>query len=340
MSIFVVGFWQISYGEDYSGTQISIPQKYTRLFYYRNGKDALASLSKNYDSIDVLAPQSYSVGADGVLSGKVDPFVLSLAEIHAIKVMPLVTNKAFNKDHAHNFLDNSVLQDRAISDMVSEAKKFGYSGWQIDFEQIDVSYRDKFSDFIKKFSSQMRLNNLVASVAVIAQVSENPFDYSKSLWQKLIGVYDYRSLASSADFISIMSYDDPTSKGPVAGYVWMEKVLNHALSLVPAEKISLGVPLYYWLWNDTKGKLVEIGGYQGILGAFKKHYLVTHWSKTENAPYLTWRSYYNNYILWYENAMSIEKKLELVTKNKLHGFSAWALGLEVPTVHNKFQKLN
>ena len=324
------------YGETASKAT-STPQSYTRIFYYRDGKTALSSLAKNYRSIDVLAPQSYSFDGEGVLSGKVNPFVLSLAKIRDIKVMPLVTNKAFNQDHAHDFLDDSLMQRRAIDALVAEAKKFGFWGWQIDFEQMDASYRDKFSAFIKNLGDTFKKNNLVASVAVISQVSENPNDYPKNLWQKLIGVYDYSAIASSTDFISLMSYDDPNSQGPVAGYSWLNKTLEHTLSLVPPQKISLGIPLYYWVWNDTTGKLVDIGGYEGIIKAYKKHYITEHYSTAEQAPYLSWRGYGSDYKLWYENVASMKKKIELVKKNKLNGFSAWALGLEVPSIHSVFQ---
>ena len=44
-----------------------------------------------------------------------------------------------------------------------------------------------------------------------------------------------------------------------------------------------------------------------------------------------------SYTIWYENAKSITKKLELITKNDLYGFSAWALGLETAETHSAFQ---
>jgi spore germination protein YaaH len=323
-----------------SATSTSQTRPYVRLFYYREGKTALASLIKNYQSIDILAPQIYSLDGNGTLVGKINPVVLEFTKSHNIEVVPLVTNKAFNQDHAHNFLNDEALQKKAIDSFVAEAKKYGYSGWQIDFEQMDVSYRDKFSAFIKSMATDFRQNNLGISVAVIAQKSENPADYPKDLWKKLIGVYDYTALGKSADFISVMSYDDPESKGPVARYAWMKEVLAHTLTLVPAEKISLGLPLYYWVWNETTGKLVDIGGYEGILKAYKKHYITKKYSLEEGIPYLTWSGYGSRYKLWYDNGESIPKKLDLVTENHLHGFSAWALGQEVPTVHTAFQKMN
>ena len=48
---------------------------------------------------------------------------------------------------------------------------------------------------------------LVSSVAVVAQVSENPSDYKAGLWDKVIGAYDYQALGASVDFVSLMSYE-------------------------------------------------------------------------------------------------------------------------------------
>ena len=73
-------------------------------------------------------------------------------------------------------------------------------------------------------------------MAVIAQISENPADYPKDLWRRIIGVSDYKRLAENSDFISLMSYDDPNSLGPVAGKIWLEKIISHSLTLIPKEK--------------------------------------------------------------------------------------------------------
>jgi len=309
------------------------PPKYTSIFYYRDGKLAKESLFNYPSYIDVLAPQSYSFDDSGKLAGHIDDDILNFTKEKKIKVMPLVTNKNFGEKEYKNILDNPDLQTSAINSLVDEAKKNNYWGWQFNFEQMDVSYRDKFSAFIKKAADAMKKDNLIISVAVVAQVSENPKDYKNDLWQKLIGVYDYSSLASNTDFVSVMAYDDPESKGPVTQYSWLKRVLTHSLKYIPAEKLSLGIPLYYWHWNDATGKLIGIGGREGIYSAFKKHYISTHYSTKHEAPYLTYWSYNKEYVIWYENARSIKKKVELIKRYNLHGFSAWALGLELPSIY-------
>ncbi len=330
-SIFFVPTYSV---EALTSSQISqkTSASYTRIFYYQEGKNSRASFKANVNSIDVFAPQTYSFNSSGNLVGSVKADLLEIAKNNNIKVMPLVTNGSFGQASLKTILDNPKNQDIYIALLVGEAKKYNYWGWQLDFEQMDLSYRDKFSAFVKKFGDTMKREGLISSVAVIAQVSENPADYPKNLWQRIIGVYDYKSLANSTDIISLMSYDDPESKGPVARYSWMERVIKHSLTLVPAEKLSLGIPLYYWKWADATGKLVGIGGYSGIKTILNTYKVTKGYSIEEQAPYIKYTSAKKKYTIWYEDGRSIAKKIDLISLNKLHGFSAWALGLESPDV--------
>ncbi len=308
------------------------PYKPLKIFYYREGKNARTSLYSGELAIDVLAPQSYTFKEDGTLVGDMSAYVLGYAKNKGIKIMPLVTNPNFSKNGVHSFLDDRLQQEKAIEGLVKEAKDRGYWGWQIDFEQMDFSYRDKFSKFVERFGDAMKENGLISSVAVVSQFSQNPSDYVKTLWQDLIGVYDYPTLASHIDFLSIMSYDDPDSEGPIARYSWLKKVLDYTLTQVPKEKISMGLALYYWLWNDATGKIVEIGGNGGVQEALKKHSMISGWNTAEQAPYFKYTSKKKHYTLWYESGKSIQIKLDLMKKYGLAGFSAWAIGLEVPSV--------
>lgn len=313
-------------------------QNYLRIFYYRNGATARASFLKNYKSVDVLAPQSYELDEYGFLKGSVNNTILAFALKNNIKVMPLVTNGVFDRKSGQSVLDDMSKKNNAIREMIAEAKKFGYWGWQIDFEQIDASYRDKFSSFVYRVGRVFRKNGLVLSVAVAAQHSQDPSAYPDGTWQNMVGVYDFAALARGADFLTIMSYDDPNSKGPVASLPWTKQVLDYTLQFVPPEKISLGLGLYYWKWNDKTTKLVEIGGYSGIKNVFNKYYYTSGYSEENEAPFIKYKIKKIPYTLWYENGKSIGKKLELINNYGLAGFSAWALGLEVPSVQDLFKK--
>lgn len=314
------------------------PYNYLRIFYFRDGKLARESLFSHPDSIDVLAPQSYSFNSSGKLTGSVKSDILAFTKKHKIKMMPLVTNGNFSRGISRAILNDLAKQDLAIKSLVDEAKKRGYWGWQFDFEQMDASYRDKYSAFASKAAKTLGKNGLSFSVAVIAQISSNPNDYPNDLWQKTIGVYDYAALAKNADFISVMSYDDPESEGPVVEYSWLKRVLEYSLKFIPNEKLSMGVPLYYWHWNNETGARVGAGGRQGIYNVFAKHKVSVNYDKKMEAAFLTYYSRAQKYTIWYENAASLAKKIELMASYNLHGFSAWALGLELPSIYRVIKK--
>lgn len=309
--------------------------KLTSIFYYRETEKGLESLKKNIKNIDILAPQTYSAGVTGALFGSVQPEVLELAKKNNIKVMPLIVNSGFDQEIANKFLSDTLAQDVLIITLIQEAKKYGYYGWQFDFEQMSSEYRDKYSALLARAAGPFKENGLILSVAVIAQYTEDPDAYVKDLWKKIIGVYDYEALGKVTDIVSIMSYDDPHSDGPVAGLPFQKKVLDFTLTKIPKEKISLGVPFYWWKWDDERGKIVDIGGYQRVKELFEEgKYLSYGFSATEKVSWVKYERQGKLYTLWYENVNSFKEKLALAQQYGVQGFSAWVLGLEDPRIYS------
>lgn len=307
-----------------------------RLFYYRHSDRAYDSFKKHYKSIDVIAPQAHTIDAAGNLAGEIPKKVLKLAQRRNIKVIPLVTNGAFDRTSAHAFLDDVDAQDKAIAAMIAEAKKFKYAGWQIDFEQMSDTYKDKFSAFVERAGTAFEKEDLSLSVAVIAKISENPEDYPNDLWKKLIGVYDFKALAEAADFISLMSYDEPFKTGPVSPKPWLERVVAHALITIPPEKLSIGIPLYYWEREDATNRIMEIGGSNGVKIAKKTRGSKEGFDAAMGTAFIKYVVDGTQRTLWYENPKSISTKLTIIDEHDAHGFSAWALGLETPETHRSF----
>ncbi len=322
------------------GLEVEAEEQYddVQVFYYREGENARESLFTNYESIDILAPQSYAFDEKGSLKGSVSKEVLDFTKKKNMKVMPLVTNGSFGQKSLVAVLNNPTIQKKAIKQMVDEARKNNFIGWQIDFEQMNVEYKDKFTLFVKKASEALHKKNLILSVAVIAKFSDIPSDYKNTLWTDLIGVYDYKKIGEYSDFVSIMSYDAPDSKGAISPYPWLVKVLEYSLKYIPKEKLSLGIPLYYWKWDDVRGKITGIGGFEGLKIALGSYNPKLGYDNVVKAPYL---KYVRNKVantIWYENEVSIKEKMLLLEKYKLHGFSAWALGLELPATHLVFRE--
>ncbi len=313
--------------------------KYERLFYYTDTPFHKQDFFAHAGYVDIFAPQSYAFYPDGTLNVTITPDLVNFAHAHGIRIMPLVTNGAFNASTTVSILDDPLKRGTAIASLVTEAQNRGYMGWQFDFEQIPVAYKDDYSRFIADAATAFHAAGLKISVAVVAKVSDVPTDYKGKLWNNLIGAYDYDALASSTDFISIMSYDDPESTGPVVEFPWLLRVVAYARAHIPDEKISLGIPLYYWKWNDYTGKLIGIGGYEALQKVFKKYpHAPYYYDPTYEAPSIYYRENGTPYTVWYENARSIAAKVALVKKYHLHGVSFWSLGLENPSIYQSIAR--
>jgi len=298
------------------------------LFYYFENHYGFDSFKKNASEIDILAPQVYEVGYDlkvKKLTSK-GKKILSEAKKKKADVMPLIVNDDFSKILMSDILLSSTAQDEIIDFMIKEAKARKFIGWQFDFENINHLDRGMYVDFVKKTYQKSKAENLQFSVAVI--VRSNDYDPT-STNQDWSSAYDYKRLAANSDYLTLMTYDDPRSVGPVASLPYVERILNYMITQAPAEKMSLGVPFYCWQWQD--GVRTNSTTYNLAIKAYNKASKKTRekeFDENLGAEYIKFvRDGVTNEI-WCDTAKSIEIKDGIIDDYGLRGFSAWALGQE------------
>src|SRR5690606_36172524 len=134
-------------------------------------------------------------------------------------------------------------------------KQHGFWGWQFDFEQVHVRDRDAFTRFFRATADALHAAGMALSIAVFPDPDPEaqPNAYHQWLRNNFTGAYDLKALADAGDFISFMTYLQHwhhTPPGPVGGLPYMERVIEHALSLgIPANKLSLGVAFFSMVWQ-------------------------------------------------------------------------------------------
>ena len=299
-------------------------------------KDGIESLKKNADKIDILAPQFYGVSAKLKLAGGLDAQLKKIIKQKKIKVMPLVTNAGFKQAIIHNLLLSESAQDAVIKSLVTEGKKEKYIGWQFDFENISYLDKDLYSAFVEKAAKSLKENKLILSVAAVSRSVDYEDTNAFKNWG---GVFDYARIAKAVDFVSLMTYDDPNSVGPVASLPFINKVLNYVKDKIPPEKLSFGVPLYYWGWStDPFKKMTASGTYKRFLyiGSNFRHDL--GFDEVLGASWLSYFWQNKQYLLWYQSKQSFENKLDIIKQNSFRGFSAWVLGVEDPVIWSVLSK--
>lgn len=304
------------------------------LIYVTDSAKAMVSLRAHVESMDIVAPQTYAATPEGALLGKPKEEILTLAKNAGAEVMPLVVNRYFSQSGVDAFLRSDAAEQRLVSAMVAEAKNKGYIGFQYDFEHIPAADRDLYSVFVARSATVFHSVGLKLSVAVAPEHSDLASDYGPGSYANWTGAFDYRALGVSADFVSVMAYDDSRSVGPAAALPWVRQVLTYTLAHIPAEKVSLGIPFYAWVWRDKTGEREYSRTYSAIAEVLKtRSAIVTKgFSDTLGVPYVTYVKQKKRYTAWYEDQKSFQEKLSLVTDNKLYGFSAWALGQEDPAI--------
>lgn len=294
------------------------------VFYYFDNVNGYKDFKKNYAKVDILAPQIYIVQDDLSVKSPSSKSLRVVKEARRKKVdtVPLLVQKGFDKVLMSNILLDHSAQDEIIEYMIKEAKKQGYTGWQFDFENINHLDRDMYSAFVKKTYQELKKEDLSFSVAVV--VRSKPYD-PESKDQDWSSAYDYKEIAKYSDFLSLMTYDEPYSKGPVASLPYVNRTLDFMMKEVPANKISLGVPMYCWHWVNGK----RIGSTTHELAA--KYYKKgknreTDFDEDLGAQYFKYTKSGAENIIWCDTAKGVEKKQEIVDKYGFRGFSFWALG--------------
>lgn len=323
------------------------------IFYYVNTEDSYQSLEAHIRQISILAPQAFKMDAQGAITGDLDPRALALAKQHNVPVMPLVVNPGFDEQIIHSVLQDSAARTRAISSLLALCQKHHFQGIQFDFEHIHVSYRDAYTQFVREAAAALRPKGYLLSAALFPRTSDAPGDspFQKWYFDYRAGAFDYKALAEAADFLSIMTYDQHSSNtppGPVAGLPWMERVIEYVLSKIPAQKFSLGIPLYSYHWFPSADLPPVEGGISGMfprakstgrglsfanaMTVLRENNAAAKWDE-RNQIHLSYfeRGDVFEYI-FLEDGRSFRAKFDLVNKYGLRGFSSWRLGLEDPAI--------
>ena len=308
-----------------------------KIFYLApyNIVKGVESLQQNWQNIDIVAPQYYTITSKLYLQGKLPTELKQVIAEHNLKVMPLIANANFSQKTIHDLLVLPNVQNTFANTLVAIAKKDDYIGWQFDFENISYKDKDLFTAFVQRVYPVLKKNNLIFSVAAVPRTSDFEDTNAFKNWG---GAYDYEAIANSTDFVSLMTYDDDKSVGPPASVAYVNNVLAYVKDKIPPAKLSLGIPLYYWKWSVEKDKRVGTGYYSNVTAIINKYKCDIGFDAALGVPWLTY--FFNNsqYKVWYENVDSFQQKVKIVKDNNFRGFSAWLLGGEDPAIWSQLNK--
>lgn len=318
----------------------------TALFYMMNTQKSVNSMLAHVDKIGLLVPTWYGVDAEGLVNGGPNAYVLDVAKQHGLPVMPILSMTAGRKGF-HDLLHDEKAKAAMVESLLQQAKEHGYTGFQFDFESISWTDRDAYTLMVKQTAEALHRHGLKLSVAVVPNAPGHAGEgkFSKWMWQYWRGAYDLAAIGKYADLVCLMTYDQHTrwtTPGPVDGMPWMLMHLKYALTLVPKEKLSLGIALYGYHWytgdpvkpDGTEASNISadyIDADESIPLAQEQGASI-QWDAVEHeAWYYFYRDDMREWVFM-PDARSFHDRYALVKQYGLEGFCSWVLGAEDPSI--------
>ncbi len=317
------------------------------LFYMTRSPESLRSFLAHSSQIDLLVPAWYNVDENGLVTGAPDPTVLKRAQQEKLPVMPIVG--ITDKKGFHALAASAAAQTRMNEALIRECKLHGYTGFQIDFEDIDWTDRDLLTELVKLSAEALHGAGLQLTIATVPNAPGYPGQggFSKWMYTDWRGAFDIAALAKYADLICLMTYDQHTRwtvPGPVAGWDWTLENLNYALKTVPREKLSLGIPLYGYRWytgtpqkdpatgNEKPNPTADSISTPNALQLAETYKAKVEWDADDHAAHF---HFYRDQLrewIFFTDLHTFKDRYELARQDGLQGFCSWVLGEEDPEI--------
>ena len=296
--------------------------------------------SYHFNHLSYLAWFSYSVdpftgkynNPDVINLWKNSDELFELAKAEGCKVLLTITNHTAAGNRV--FLSNPESQRVLIDSLIVLLRKNG-AGVDVNFENIPNGFGDEVTTFLQTLSSKIKkeIPGFILSVDLPVE------DRSKA--------FELKKLEPFVDLFLVMGYDFYTSisktDGPVAPLNAYNGQLNIRQSVdkyqqtgIAREKLLLGLPYYGAIWRakssgagqlDPSLKFIRQIAYKEVKSLYPQ--------QKPNYDHYRWSAYIINKVdsnyyekCWYDDTITLGRKIDWVLEKKLGGIGIWALGFD------------
>ncbi|MDO4292743.1 MAG: glycosyl hydrolase family 18 protein [Eubacteriales bacterium] len=247
-------------------------------------------------------------------------------------VRPILTLTPFNADGSfdssliHALLSSPAAQERLIGQLADALRQKGFWGVDIDFEYVYARDREAYPAFVAKVRRAVRAvnENYRVSVALSAKTSAS----QKGL---LYEGLDYRALGEAADSALLMTYEWGYAYGPpmaIAPINEVRRVVEYALTEIPAHRLDLGIPNYGYDWplpfrqGETKATAVTL---QYAVQLAIENDAAIRFDEASMSPHFRYRKNGTEHEVWFEDVRSLREKFSLLAEYDLRGAGYWQI---------------
>lgn len=274
-----------------------------------------------------ISPFSYEARRDGSISTLNDATVIEHARENMVAPLFVLTNidqrtGNFNSDLASAILRNTRTQEQLLNNIVSVIQEKGLHGLDVDFEYVRASDKENYNAFLQRAVDKLHPLGYTVFAAVAAKARA---DQPGLLFE---GV-DYEAIGRIVDRVLLMTYNWGYRYGPpmaVAPLNLVEDVIRYAVTVIPSEKILLGIPnyAYDWILPYDRRRPAELTMNIEAVNRAVEHNSEIMFDSVAMCPYF----HYNDdrgrrHVVWFDDARSMQAKYSLIEKYDLGGLSYW-----------------
>lgn len=241
-----------------------------------------------------------------------------------LTLTPLGADGRFNNNLVTNLVHNPDAQQRLIWELGQTMQEGRFIGLDLDFEYVQSEDRQAYAEFLGKVTGIMNQFGYEVTVALAPKTSA---DQPGLLYEGI----DYGLLGAAANRAFLMTYEWGYSLGPpmaVAPINMVRRVVDYAVTEIPREKISLGIPNYGYDWplpferGITRAR--TINNLEAVQMAIDFGVEI-QFDETAQSPYFRYWQYGVQHEVWFEDARSIKAKFDLIKEYGLAGAGYWQL---------------
>ncbi|GAE45629.1 glycosyl hydrolase family 18 protein [Mesobacillus boroniphilus] len=278
-------------------------------------------------NLTFVAVAAFTFTAEGYayVAGNDVPIVRKSKELNVIPLLMIqnTTATGFSKELAGNVLSSPTYRRNLVASLVNLANQIGYGGISVDLEFIPPPQREDFNAFLRELKEAM--GNLILHVNVHAKTEDIPTN-------PIIGAYDYKTIGEIADIVAVMTIDYGYPGGPpdpVAPLWWIALVVRYSITLIPREKLQIGLPLY------GHDKVVSTNQYRALSVLDAQNLAIStgaviQYDTAARSPWFRYWKGTEEHIVWFEDIRSYIEKYRLIDLYQLYGATYWQLSLKAP----------
>ena len=276
-----------------------------------------------------IMPFTYGFMPSGELIIPDDEPLLAVAREYGVvpllHLSTLTENGNFSNELAQQILNDEAAQERLINNVVDIIDEKGYGGLDIDFEFLPTEDNLKYPALIQKFRERL---NAVGKIVITALAPKTSTEQKGLLYEG----HRYKEIGESSDMVFLMTYEWGYTYGPplaVAPIEPVKRVIEYALTEIPAEKILMGIPNYGYDWTlpyvQGESRAESISNVEAVELA-RLYGAEILFDEEAKAPYFNYTDENGReHQVWFEDAESIDAKLRLVNEYGLKGAGYWNL---------------